>query len=564
MRAAGRLSQTEPVIRDAAHATARGVLMAGLSVLGLLTAWALVVALLLACVGFVFIVPWPIELGRWVATQRRRLANVPLSYHPRPTAPEPEADGLYLYGDRLYKKPHTAMLGAKFTWLLEDRATWRDLVFLIIDPLVGGVLAIAPAALITYGVLTAPWGIVLAVAGFGTAPLLMRWHTRWSREALKPPKRTDPAGFSGLLAPWMHCFAFFGLSLLSLPAALITPIAPGLSRPLANLRRHLAGKWPGTPIAVPYLPGTRHRRDRATWRDLLFFLLDPIVGVALMVLPTASLMYATWVLLLPLSLRWLSNDDWGGGWYGQFAGSDLLAGIVGIALLVLATVVAPPLVRANGQWTRVLLSPTEKSRLALRVQELTETRAEATDAQAAELRRIEQDLHDGAEARLMAMGLGLGELEQLIDQDPAAAKTALTKVRDNSAKALVELRDLVRGIHPPVLAERGLGDAVRALALDLPMPTSVSIELPRRLEPPVESAAYFAISEALANATQDARATVAITLADDTLDLTVQIANADITHGLRGIERRLSAFDGTVSVDRRTDGTVIRMTLRGL
>jgi signal transduction histidine kinase len=132
---------------------------------------------------------------------------------------------------------------------------------------------------------------------------------------------------------------------------------------------------------------------------------------------------------------------------------------------VIGVAVAPALLRLHGRWTRVLLAPTERSRLALRVRQLTQTRADATEEQANELRRIERDLHDGAQARLVAMGLTLGAIEHLMDRDPPAARELLAEARASSAKALAELRDLVRGIHPPVLAERGLGDAIRALAL---------------------------------------------------------------------------------------------------
>jgi hypothetical protein len=111
--------------------------------------------------------------------------------------------------------------------------------------------------------------------------------------------------------------------------------------------------------------------------------------------------------------------------------------------------------------------------LAQRVERLTRTRADAVDAQALEVRRIERDLYDGAQARLIAVGLTLDAIEQLLDTDPAAARHLVAQARETSATALADLRDLARGIHPPVLSERGLGDAVRALALDAVVPTEV-------------------------------------------------------------------------------------------
>jgi signal transduction histidine kinase len=367
------------------------------------------------------------------------------------------------------------------------------------------------------------------------------------------------------------------LSLLSLAVlvahvltAALFPFVARKARMVTNLRRDLARRWTGISIARPYV-GTSVLRDRATWRDILFLALDPVAGLALVAVPALLMIYACWGLLTVIPLRLLSHgEDWGGGWYGQFAGSELLAVPAAVVLAWLAVRVAPACARANSRWVRVLLAPGKKSQLALRVQELTEARSDATGAQASELRRIERDLHDGAQARLVAMGLGLGALERLIDRDPDAAKAILAEVRDNSAKALVELRSLVRGIHPPVLAERGLADAVRALALDTPLPVRVSVDLPNRLDPPVESAAYFAISEAITNVTAHAGATgadVGIRLDNGVLELTVRDdgrggAESARGSGLRGIERRLSAFDGTLALDSPPGGpTTLRMTI---
>lgn len=152
---------------------------------------------------------------------------------------------------------------------------------------------------------------------------------------------------------------------------------------------------------------------------------------------------------------------------------------------------APPLLRLHDRVSEALLRPTGKAVLALRVQELSETRTEAVDAQAAELRRIERDLHDGVQARLIAVGLNLGAIEQLTESDPAAARMMAAQARESSERALAELRGLVRGIHPPVLAERGLVDAVRAVAVDSPLDAEVTADLagevPPRCSPPSTS-----------------------------------------------------------------------------
>jgi len=218
----------------------------------------------------------------------------------------------------------------------------------------------------------------------------------------------------------------------------------------------------------------------------------------------------------------------------------------------------------------VLLRPTKVSWLTRRVQRLTETRTAATVAQAAELRRIERDLHDGVQARLVAMGLKLGAVEALIDRDPEAAKSLVAATRENSAQALGELRALVRGIHPPVLAERGLADAVRALALDAPLPVQVSIAVPGRVEPPIEATVYFAVAESLTNIVKHAgarRATIELAHHDGILRVVVTDdghggARLDAGGGLAGIAGRLGTFDGSLALNSPAGGpTVLRMEL---
>ena len=186
--------------------------------------------------------------------------------------------------------------------------------------------------------------------------------------------------------------------------------------------------------------------------------------------------------------------------------SPLLLVAASSGLIAFGLAVAPWMLTAYGMLARWMLGPAGPAELVQRVQHLAETRSEAIDTGAAEMRRIERDLHDGAQARLVAMGMTLDAAGQLIDSNPAAARALLLEARDTSARALAELRDLVRGIHPPVLADRGLGDAVRALALDSPVRARLASDLPGRLAAPVESAAYFAVSELLANVSKHAGA----------------------------------------------------------
>ncbi|MCE7001709.1 histidine kinase [Kibdelosporangium philippinense] len=551
-----------------AIAPVRGLVLAGLSILGLVAVLAHALVLLLTIsVGLAMLMPWAIGLGRRVTGARRKLAArwdgvyIPWPYSPAPEPPEPDEEGLYLYEEHLYNSPRTPMLYRKVDWMLDDRATWRDLAWLLLNASIGNVLALAPAALIIYGALTLPWGGLLIMLGFLLGPMFLRLHTAGSRVLLGLPLRTGPRAMSKRFTKWGYSFGLFALSLNSVFMLIVFPRA----WKVANTRRKLASEWSGVPVA-------QSTATRTTWRDLRFFALDPIVGVLTTVVPFVLLLYAGWGLAVPQTWRWFvppTEPDWAFGWYGQFAGSDWLAIPAAVGLSAVALWITPPLIRLNGQWVRTMLAPADD--LTQRVLELAKTRADATDAAAAELRRIEQDLHDGAQARLVAMGLGLGALEHLIDQDPDRAKQVLSKVRSNSAQALAELRDLVRGIHPPVLADRGLGDAVRALALDTPLPVKVQVDLPRRLDPPIETAAYFAISEALTNVSKHAEAAsvgVDVRLVEDTLELTVRDdgrGGADVSRGtgLRGVARRLSAFDGVMTVHSPVGGpTTIRMTLR--
>jgi signal transduction histidine kinase len=240
-------------------------------------------------------------------------------------------------------------------------------------------------------------------------------------------------------------------------------------------------------------------------------------------------------------------------------GTALLAGVEASVFLAFGAWLVP---RTIGTHARTVFSPGTDVELAGRVQRLTESRSHAVDAATSELRRIERDLHDGAQARLVALGMNLRAVERVLPTNPQAALALVAEARESSVRALNELRDLIRGIYPPVLADRGLGHAVRALALDTPMPTELDIDLPGRLPAPVESAAYFAIAEALANAVKHSSARkvhIRIKHADDILRIEVAddgVGGADpaLGTGLQGVERRLGTFDGILAVSSPPGG----------
>jgi signal transduction histidine kinase len=237
----------------------------------------------------------------------------------------------------------------------------------------------------------------------------------------------------------------------------------------------------------------------------------------------------------------------------------LLAGGEACLFLAAAAWLVP---RTIGAHARGMLTPGPDPELAGRVQRLTETRDHAVDAATTELRRIERDLHDGAQARLVALGMNLRAVERLLPSRPQAALALVAEARETSLRALNDLRSLVRGIYPPVLADRGLGHAVRALALDTPLPAELDIDLPGRLTAPVESACYFAVAEALANAVKHAgarRVHIRIRHAEGMLRIEVAddgAGGADPAQGsgLRGIERRLGTFDGILAVSSPAGG----------
>jgi signal transduction histidine kinase len=203
--------------------------------------------------------------------------------------------------------------------------------------------------------------------------------------------------------------------------------------------------------------------------------------------------------------------------------------------------------------------------LTKRVDRLARTRRDATETAVAELRRIERDLHDGAQARLVAVGMSLRAAEQLMASGPEAALALVAEARETSARALDDLRGLVRGIYPPVLADRGLADAVRTLALDTPMTVETDITLSGEPPMPVAAAVYFGIAEVLTNAVRHSGADtvqIGIGYAGGLLRATVTddgAGGADVSRGtgLAGVERRLATFDGVLAVNSPPGGPTI-------
>ncbi|MBA0050122.1 sensor histidine kinase [Streptomyces sp. AJS327] len=431
----------------------------------------------------------------------------------------------------------------------------------------------------------------------------------------RPPGRDDrdrrgaPARRAGIQGALLAAVRGFGLALLAITVSpvlfvltvvsvcliplglgvFVTPAVLRLVRAHAELRRRLAHDWTGVTIPSAYRPlpadlrdgvtGQVERcirllKDPATWRDVVWLLVDATAGFLCALIPPGLLVYGIEGFVVFAGV-WRVLQ--GGYWYGFVPvtgfGSAVICACLGSVLLLLCYRLSHHLVHAHFLLARAFIAPGREALLAERVERLYATRHDAVDSSASELRRIERDLHDGAQARLVAMGMSLGTIEALVEKDPARAKELIAQARQNSAEALTELRDLVRGIHPPVLAERGLPDAVRALALRMRTPVEVDVEVSARFEEPVESAAYFAVSEVLTNAVKHAQATrIWIDIhysADEGGMLRIAVTDdgrggADLTagSGMAGIERRLGQFDGILAVSSPPGGpTLVTMEI---
>ncbi|MGW5699705.1 sensor histidine kinase [Amycolatopsis japonica] len=557
------------MIRTYLTSVRRGFVLAALALVSWLDLLLELVGFCLLCVGLVFAYTLALEGTRPRAALTRRLAGrwcgveVEPPYRPAPPEPERERDGWYRDGNSLFKRSWFIKWTKRFEWISDDPATGRDLGWQLWNPLAG--LVLVPAVL---------------VAG----PRALRLYGKWTRWWLGPrPARTGDGWLKTRLKALGFQLGLFALSVAQLGMAIPTlltliwpaPLFPAMvvaGRSVTDTLRREAKNWTGVRIDRPYLPEPpfpvpradgmyRYGRqlydtpwwparlarlrwaisDRATWRDLAAAVVNSVV-LLLMVVPTAALVF---------------GGLWGvvALWIWRPFGQALALTPVALAASAAGLVLTPWLARLGARFAKVLLGPTEASRLGQRVERLKQTRTDASVAQAAELRRIERDLHDGVQSRLVAMGMKLGAVEALIDSDPAAAKRLAAELRQTSSETLTELRLLVRGIHPPVLSERGLGDAVRAMALDSPLRASVNGTLPR-LEQPAEACAYFAVSELLGNAAKHGEARrVSIELGYDDGLLRIEVtddgkggANAARGSGIRGIERRLGAFDGTFAL----------------
>jgi signal transduction histidine kinase len=340
----------------------------------------------------------------------------------------------------------------------------------------------------------------------------------------------------------------------------------------------------GVHIPDPYRPrpqGSLWRRarvvasDPATWKDLAYLVVLLPLGIIWFVVTTTLWSLALGGLSAPL-WYWIPAD--GGVALFSNGGREflvldtlpeaLLATVLGAVLCVAAAWAVKGMAAAHAAVAVALLGPSH-TQLEARVEALQASRDRAVDSAEAERRRIERDLHDGAQQRLVALAMDLGMARAKLETDPAAATTLVGEAHEEAKRALAELRDLARGIHPAVLADRGLDAAISALAARSPVPVGVEVAT-GRLPGPVESAAYFVVAEALTNAAKHARAAeigVRITRHRDLLVVEViddGAGGADPAKGsgLRGLADRVAAVDGRLAIASPPGGpTVIRAEL---
>jgi signal transduction histidine kinase len=455
-------------------------------------------------------------------------------------------------------RPPLRSSGPKGYWrripaILGDGAFWKQQVFLLQRFVVGGALAVAEASLLAGSL------------GYLTQPIWYRWseasYGSWKVDSLGRAFLFFPAGVVGLV---------LGLLLLRPLTAYTRSLAVGL----------LGGDGPEYPD--PASPVARARRLRSLeWHALAFVLLNALTIVIWAATTPGRYFWPMWT-LVPFGVALAVH-----AWTVYVAAkpktfAQALAVHAGASVGLALLLVLIWAVTSRGYfwplWPILALAIVFSIHFAIdrrfrqqseRIEQLETTRAGAVDQQDAELRRIERDLHDGAQAQLVALGMSIGMAEQKLASDPEGAQQLLAEARRGAREALEELRSLARGIHPPVLADRGLEAAIGALADRTPLTVHVDVDVEQRPPAPVETAAYYVVAESLANVGKHAHADrVDIAVRREADELVVEVTDngtggADPSgNGLLGLARRVEALDGTLGVQSPVGGpTIVRAVM---
>ncbi|MEU6863942.1 sensor histidine kinase [Streptomyces sp. NPDC046876] len=395
-------------------------------------------------------------------------------------------------------------------------------------------------------------------------------HTPWSAWAWRNTAFTVAA--VPLALPALAAFTYSAVAPGQAVATLLAVLLLGPLLTLLQRSRFQALLELDVPAVAythrPYGPrGLLERaRSEATWRSYGYHLLvSPLAatGGALVVLAWAGAAVCTtvygWTALVPV-------QDHTMGWTQEY---DLLTGL-GVLLLLGTPWLAAALARLDAFAAATLLGPNRAKELERRVEDLAESRAGVLDAADLERRRIERDLHDGAQQRLVALAMNLGIARATLTDLPPEAKAVIDEAHREAKEAIEELSNLVRGLHPAVLEDRGLDAALSGIAARAPLPVELDVDLPERPGPTVEAVAYFVVSEALANVSKHARASrcrVEARRDGDLLRITVTddgVGGADPAGGtgLTGLRKRVGSVDGTIKIISPLGGpTVVSVEL---
>jgi signal transduction histidine kinase len=349
----------------------------------------------------------------------------------------------------------------------------------------------------------------------------------------------------------------------------VTPALFLLAPVLTSVHRHRLRTTAG--IEIPRQPKwqglhtwqglTATIRARGTWRQLYYHMvIGPLLAVAEGV--AVALWPASLVCALASAIMWAHHPV--NSAYSPGKPLHIILTFAGVAGLFAAPWVTSGVRALDIRAARALLGPSRADELEHRVEQLTETRAGVVDAADAERRRLERDLHDGTQQRLVSLAINLG-MARAQAGTAAEAKQAIAEAHEEAKAALAELRDLIRGLHPAVLEDRGLDAALSGIAARMPIPVRLTVDLPRRPAPVIEAVAYFVVSEGLANIVKHAQATEAavfVQRSGDRLHVIVTddgVGGADPSRGtgLAGLARRAASVDGTFEIDSPSSGPTL-------
>jgi signal transduction histidine kinase len=400
-----------------------------------------------------------------------------------------------------------------------------------------------------------------------TASLFRPWTTARTWRALSYATLDLPIGvvtFTVTLVLLVLGASLLVTFLLALPVIWLFFVC---ARGLGDLERSRANALLGTTLVMPHpplQPGSwfnrlmQRVRTPSRWREVGYLLARLPVGVLAFVGTVLLWSGSLALIALPFYVDALPGHTAEFGLFDVGTGlSAVLAAAVGVAGLALAAPWATlGFASLDRRLAENLLGPTRDAQLAAEVTRLEASRVAAVDSAEAERRRIERDLHDGAQQRLVKLGMDLGMAHERFDDDPAAARQLVAEAHEEAKAALAELRDLVRGFHPAILDDRGLDAALSAVVARVPVPVRLRVDVPVRPPASVESAAYFVVLEALTNVTKHADATkasVSIERRGDRLAIDVTDdghggADASAGSGLAGLHERVRALGGWMQV----------------